>query len=50
MLSSGIDNLEPLDKKLSLSTCLPVSGTSVGLIILLICSIDCKSGDKPTEH
>ena len=27
----------------------PVSGTSVGLIILLICSIDCKSGDKPEE-
>ena len=26
---------------------LPVSGTSVGLIILLICSIDCKSGLKP---
>ena len=25
----------------------PVSGTSVGLIILRICSIDCKSGDKP---
>ena len=25
----------------------PWSGTSVGLIILLICSIDSKSGDKP---
>lgn len=25
----------------------PVSGTSVGLMILRICSIDCKSGDSP---
>ena len=29
---------------------LPVSGTSVGLIILLICSMDCKSGDNPVKH
>ena len=29
---------------------LPVSGTSVGLIILLICSMDCKSGDKPMDR
>ena len=28
----------------------PVSGTSVGLIIRRICSIDCKSGDKPAHH
>jgi hypothetical protein len=27
----------------------PWSGTSVGLMIRRICSIDCKSGDKPTE-
>lgn len=25
----------------------PVSGTSVGLMILRICSIDCKSGESP---
>ena len=24
-----------------------MSGTSVGLITLLICSIDCRSGDRP---
>lgn len=29
---------------------LPVSGTSVGLMILLICSIDCKSGERPCER
>jgi len=28
----------------------PVSGTSVGLMIRRICSIDCKSGDKPAYH
>lgn len=26
---------------------IPVSGTSVGLIILRICSMDCKSGERP---
>ena len=29
---------------------LPSSGTSVGLIIRLICSRDCKSGDKPAKQ
>ena len=28
----------------------PVSGTSVGLIILLICSMDCKSGERPCNN
>ena len=28
---------------------LPVSGTSVGRIILLICSMDWRSGDKPGQ-
>ena len=34
-------------KHVSKINILPVSGTSVGLIILLICSIDCKSGERP---
>lgn len=28
----------------------PVSGTSVGRIIRLICSIDCKSGERPGQR
>jgi len=28
----------------------PVSGTSVGLMIRRICSIDCRSGDRPTTQ
>lgn len=29
------------------SEALPVSGTSVGLIIRLICSMPCRSGERP---
>lgn len=28
----------------------PVSGTSVGLIMRLICSIDCRSGERPATE
>lgn len=37
-------------QKLNFSLDLPVSGTSVGLMILRICSIDCRSGDSPGDE
>ena len=37
-------------KNVIFSLALPWSGTSVGRIIRRICSIDCKSGDKPVKR